>query len=191
MNRNKIVVILILLGLLFLELVSCKQSGSIPATLTAPSSGEKVPFVILSTDDGGCEVLVMADGSHSPTRCEDVSEPFIRIISNQTEVDASSGVISLSTLQKLQAIDFDNNVALIVHQGKQPTSGYSVEVQNLTQEKNTIKIYALFKRPAAETPVTEIVTYPYQVVQVPRVNDSIDDYQFMVVVNDKIVAQYP
>lgn len=55
---------------------------------------------------------------------------------------------------------------LIIGYGAQPTSGYSIEIQEVYQSSNAIFITSMLKGPAHGEPVVEEENYPYIVVRI-------------------------
>ena len=56
---------------------------------------------------------------------------------------------------------------LIIGYGAQPTSGYSIEVQEVYESSNAIYITTMLKGPSRIEKVFETVTYPSVVVKIP------------------------
>ncbi|MDY5576490.1 MAG: protease complex subunit PrcB family protein [Lachnospiraceae bacterium] len=55
---------------------------------------------------------------------------------------------------------------IIVGYGAQPTSSYSIEIQELYESSNAIYISTMLKGPERSETVLEVETYPYVVVKV-------------------------
>ena len=84
------------------------------------------------------------------------------------------------SLERALACVDDDEVYVIVTRGEKPTSGYKVSVRKLILEKDadgtTLAVYASFSDPGKKTSVSQIITYPVQVVKtdLKKLPDSIE-----------------
>lgn len=68
----------------------------------------------------------------------------------------------------------DNGALYIaVGYGKQPTSGYSIEVQELYETENAIYIHTNLIGPAKDEKIVEQKTYPYLVVKLEFIDKNV------------------
>lgn len=82
---------------------------------------------------------------------------------------ASSIVPEYKTLERALACMDGDDVYVIVTRGEKPTSGFKVSVEKLVMEKKNngenLVVYASFSDPSGKTAVSQIITYPVQVVK--------------------------
>ena len=73
------------------------------------------------------------------------------------------------TLERALACAVDNDIYVIVTRGEKPTSGFNVSIDRMALEekngKENLIVYALFEDPEKETAISQIITYPVQVVK--------------------------
>lgn len=72
-------------------------------------------------------------------------------------------------LERALACKVDDDIYVVVTRGEKPTSGFGVAVSRITMEekdgKTNLIIYATFDDPQKETAISQIITYPVQVVK--------------------------
>jgi len=63
----------------------------------------------------------------------------------------------------------DGKVYVIVTRGEKPTAGFDLSIEEMRLEKtekgNKLVVTALFKEPAADEAVAQVITYPYKVAE--------------------------
>ena len=67
----------------------------------------------------------------------------------------------------------DGELYIAVGYGKQPTSGYSIEVKELYETKNAIYIHTNLIGPAKDEKILERATYPYVVVKLEFIDKNV------------------
>lgn len=67
----------------------------------------------------------------------------------------------------------DGNLYIAVGYGKQPTSGYSIEVKELYETENAIYIHTNLIGPSKDEKVLERPTYPYIVVKLEFIDKNV------------------
>ena len=95
---------------------------------------------------------------------------FTEVKESQMPQDISSNIIpEYKTLERALACVIDDDVYVIVTRGEKPTSGFGVSVDRMMMEekngKSNLIVYALFDDPKKETAISQIITYPIQVVK--------------------------
>jgi hypothetical protein len=58
-----------------------------------------------------------------------------------------------------------NDLYVLISAGEKPTGGYSINVDSLTLQNNTLKVVVKEQEPAAEDGVIQVITYPLVVVK--------------------------
>ena len=73
------------------------------------------------------------------------------------------------TLERALACKVDDDIYVIVTRGEKPTSGFRVSVKKIAVEhkdnKENLIVYALFEDPQKKTALSQIITYPAEVVK--------------------------
>lgn len=73
------------------------------------------------------------------------------------------------TLERALACKVDDDIYVIVTRGEKPTSGFKVSVKKISVEhkngKDNLIVYALFEDPQKKTAISQIITYPVEVVK--------------------------
>ena len=82
--------------------------------------------------------------------------PFgVKLIKTQAQYEA------LGDPQIFEGIDFDKHDLVIAALGKRNTGGYSIQIDSLQTEGDTLVVVGKASSPAPSDPVTKVVTYPY------------------------------
>jgi hypothetical protein len=69
--------------------------------------------------------------------------------------------------KKMPAIDFENYYVIGVFAGQQPTGGYSIAVDKVTDEADTRTVSITIEKPGDTCVVTQALTNPFQLIRVP------------------------
>lgn len=114
---------------------------------------------------GICAALICLKlvGGEETVKFEEVKE-------SQLPKDITANIIpEYRTLERALACMVDDDVYVIVTRGEKPTSGYQVSVDRIALEekkgKSNLIVYADFKDPEKKTAISQIITYPVQVVK--------------------------
>ncbi len=170
--------------------VAVTPSPTAPPTLT-PMPGIEIPFSVIVSDFEGKVEIVIDMSSNAPLpKVENTVNPTIRVITQLEEVNQLSPYISYRHLDKLEQIDYDSCIVLIAHRG-QTSSLYpnSIEVGQVRLVGDQLHIITAFN--PANGQASEIVTYPVEIVQIPRLEKPIQEYQILLVVDGEILDRYP
>lgn len=128
-------------------------------TLTAAALMGPALIFTGCTTGGDAETVTLADpvtivdsktGDSAALKTIDVY-----LIKTQEEYDA------LGDKEIYPDVDFEANDLVIAALGEQPTGGYSIEIEALQLEGDTIYIVGKSGKPAADAAVTQALTYPY------------------------------
>ena len=79
-----------------------------------------------------------------------------------------AGSTTPAVIHKPPIVDFKKSMAIAVFQGKQPSSGYAVEIRRVLQTKDELIAEVVESRPSPAAKVEQTPTSPYQVVIVER-----------------------
>ena len=114
-------------------------------------------------------------------------QPGLIVISSPDEVDGLDGLITDDAKQSLLVLDYNAYFALAAFQGWKPSSGFGVLVNRITQEGNTVNVYAQFSEPRPDEEKADIVTSPYHLIIVQKDGSWGKEILFNLVSKDIIV----
>lgn len=104
------------------------------------------------------EVLYKAVGGHPGLK-----EPGLTLIRSQAELNA------LGTDDLIgRDVNFLNESVILATLGEMPTAGYWINVTNITQEGDVLRVYGQANRPGGDEMAGQVLTYPYCAVVIPR-----------------------
>ena len=100
----------------------------------------------------------------------DTPVDFQEVKESKMPSDITSDIIpEYKTLERALACAVDDDIYVIVTRGEKPTSGFNVSIDKIKLEekngKDNLIVYALFEDPQKQTAISQIITYPIQVVK--------------------------
>lgn len=122
----------------------------------------------------------------------DMEMPAIFVIAKSEEVDPIANNIfseSPEFLEKLYDLNYNKFLAVLVLQGKKQITGYSVTVQQVTQQGDQVMILAEFIEPVQGTRIKPAFTYPYHLIAIPRGEISSGNIAFLLIEKGTTGAQ--
>jgi len=63
-----------------------------------------------------------------------------------------------------QAREYEGSLYLLVTYGEQPTGGYRVEITDVVEGEDELRVYVEFTEPGEDDIVTQAITYPYDII---------------------------
>lgn len=82
---------------------------------------------------------------------------------------ASQVIPEYRALERALACVVDDKIYVIASRGEKPTSGYEIAIDKMAVSEEdgvkTLKVYTVFKDPQPGTALTQVLTYPLQVVE--------------------------
>ena len=132
------------LALLNLVVVAC----------TASAKEEEIPFTVIVEGDTAAEYpdrqgAIIASSSEWKTLWEQLHRYTI-------------------PRPALPEVDFTQHMLLAVFAGEKRTGGYAIQVKRVTQTDQAVIVHVTETAPGPEDVVVAMITYPYQVVKIPR-----------------------
>jgi len=119
-----------------------------------------------------------------------IKDPGHYVINSREELDqllnksmfSFKGTIESNNNLKLAAssetvipeVDFEKYTIIAVFMGELPTSGYSINIDKIIEEKMGVKVFLTETMPGKDCQVNQVFTYPYQVVKVPKISKIVD-----------------
>lgn len=96
------------------------------------------------------------------------------ILSEEEIPEQVNEIIEVSKTENFRKTYSDKNyLYIIIGYGAQPTSSYSIEIQELYESSNALYITSMLKGPSRTEKVIEIETYPYIVVKVQHTDKAV------------------
>ena len=74
----------------------------------------------------------------------------------------------------LPDVNFQDRMVVAVFQGKKPTSGYQINVTDVCKRKSNLAVTAKVQEPGPKCATLQKITYPNQLVTVPKVQGKVD-----------------
>lgn len=90
-------------------------------------------------------------------------------INNQEELERLLGLIHDEALiERLSAVDFEDDFVLAVLRGEMPTAGYSVSINDVRHETEIVEVFVSLTNPVPDESVAQVITFPLAVQVVSR-----------------------
>jgi hypothetical protein len=75
---------------------------------------------------------------------------------------------------ELPRIDFRRRELVLLATGPRSSTGYSVQVESVGEERGRIVVHVRERTPSLGDPVAARVTYPYRLITLPRRDKPVD-----------------
>ena len=118
-----------------------------------PASGPSEPVSIqrhLTGDDSG------------------IKTPAVVLVNSRDELTAMGSVDLVNA-----EVNFDEHSLIVLALGERPTGGYAAKITGVQKRGNEIYVQGYAARPSPDAMVTQVITYPYDAVVVPKMQGSI------------------
>jgi|GEM_PF-687462 hypothetical protein len=109
--------------------------------------------------------------------------PVIFVVANADRADKLKGLITAEAQAKLQNLDYDKYVAVAVFQGKKSSTGYSIQIDRIVRTGDHVRVYPKFTEPRPDESTGAMLTSPYHLVQVRKIEDWRSSMLFYLIVN--------
>lgn len=97
--------------------------------------------------------------------------PKIFVIANSKATSQLTGLITSEAQAKLQNLNYDDYVVVAVFQGWKGSTGYSVQIEKIAWMTNTVRVYAKLHEPRPDEAKGAMITSPYHLAQVRKIED--------------------
>mgnify|MGYP001947029696 CR=1 FL=1 len=101
------------------------------------------------------------------------SIPFERIALEDTPEDVKATIEYKSREKATYVIPHNDDYYIVVSRGEQPTSGYEVDILAVEDWGDSVHVFYRFKDPADDELVSPKITYPLDIIKIPRVKKQI------------------
>ncbi len=95
-------------------------------------------------------------------------EPAIIVLTKPEDLKDIHGLVSAKAETALQKLDFTQEFAIAVFQGRKPTDHYSIQVEQIVKSKDQIDVQARIELPTPTTKKNDIFTSPYHLVKIKK-----------------------
>ncbi len=92
----------------------------------------------------------------------------IQVVSRLEDVTTDGVMISPTSQQVLMGTDYDKYLVVIAYYGWIGTTGYGIEIKQITQSGQKVKVYAELTRPKPDQLLGLSFTSPYHIVRLNR-----------------------
>jgi len=86
-------------------------------------------------------------------------------------------------------VDLSNYFIVVIYQGDKPSTGYSVEVNDVKREGTAIIVDAVFHEPAPDEAKGAAMTSPYYVLKVRKTEGLEGPFTFVLIVNGQEIVR--
>jgi len=115
-------------------------------------------------------------------------EPVLMVIAKPEEIASLDALVTREILSRLQTLDYDAYLVVVVFQGWKPTTRYGVQIEHVIRRGSEVTIYAQFSEPKPNEPTGDLATSPYHIVRVQKRGVWGQQINFNLVVDGVIVA---
>lgn len=196
--------IILLIGLLLIGLLvssspslhaisPLERSGATGKSLQTTTKAEQkkpgrtIPFVSLSREEG------MA---HHPP---DLEEPSIFVVGSAPEAERFAGWFDNSNVsdvsERIRKVDLTTTLIVAVFSGHMGSNGHGVTIKEVSTSPGRVDLRVMLTRPAPGHAASDVETYPYHMIMIPRKDLDLDPQtDWIVFTSDgKILSQtrYP
>lgn len=95
--------------------------------------------------------------------------------------------VSKTAIQKLQALNYEANFALVVLEGGKPSGGYSVKIVQVAVTSNRVVVAVKLLDPDPLIAQPAVMTSPYQVVSVKKKGRLSGKFEFELMSDGKSI----
>ena len=107
---------------------------------------------------------------------ESQDTPRLAVITTAEETGAIQASIMPSHIKQIMTTDFSAYTVVIVFQGRKPSTGYSVQIDEVRRDGTQIAVYAKFNNPPKGTPLGQIFTSPYCILRIEKQPNDAGNY---------------
>ncbi len=133
---------------------------------SAPVPGDEAPQATVTRIDSSAVVLATGQGLGDPTRA---------VIRDSTEWAAfwMQAHALMEPVPPPPAVDFDTEMLLVAALGTRSSGGHAVTIDSVARG-TTLRVFVTAVAPGADCITTMAITWPVQVVRVPRFDGSVE-----------------
>jgi hypothetical protein len=95
-------------------------------------------------------------------------EPALIVIAAPQEAELVLNFITPDAAERLNRINYDSYFIIAIFQGMKPSGGYGVNITRISSRNHQITVEVNFQKPVPGFERTNVITSPYQLVQVEK-----------------------
>ena len=115
-------------------------------------------------------------------------EPALIVIAKPEEIASLDALVSHEIQSRLQTLDYDAQLVVVIFQGWKPTTRYGAQIDRVTRRDSEVTVYAEFSEPKSNEPTGDLATSPYHMVRVQKMRVWGQQINFNLVADGVIVA---
>ena len=97
--------------------------------------------------------------------------PGMIVLTKREDALGINGFVKPNAQASLEAIDYQNQFAILVFQGLKLSNGYSVQIEQITRSGDQVHVLAQFQEPKPNEMKGNVITSPYILVAVEKGGD--------------------
>jgi len=169
-------------------MIACQPAKTETQVPTATEPTARIPTLIVEGTPYPFETIERDEGGYGDVDKYYGKGSWMNILVQQCDIDKIEGLISEQSQKTLWNMEFDEYLVVAVFQGLQPSTGYGVQILEVTQIGDRILVYADFKTPGPDEGVGDSITLPSELIQLRK--EGLDGtLLFELVVNNKKAHQ--
>lgn len=103
------------------------------------------------------------------------NEKINKVITSQIELDKvwEAAFVNYAIKEKTPVVDFKTHTVVLVALGEQNSGGSEIKIDQITESKEGLNISILNTKAGKGCVTTDVITYPYQIVQIEKTGKKI------------------
>ena len=144
-------------------------------TAIAAACGDSTRDPSNAPDDAPLATQRFAELSSPAVRAPNSTTPLRLVITTQAAWQQfwTERFAAQQPMPPLPVIDFATEVIVAVTGGQKPTGGFAIRVESVTERGGELEALVVDTAPGAACGVTLAVTFPFDVIRVPRANRAV------------------
>jgi len=110
--------------------------------------------------------------------------PNLMLITDEEDIPTLGNLISSTAISGLQNLDYEQSYAVLAFRGQQPSSGYGIEIEDISRQENRVVIHTQTTESIEEADTPSEPASPYHLIRVDRFYEEGDELDFALSVND-------
>ncbi len=101
----------------------------------------------------------------------ELTEKVFIVINTEPEWEGFCRLLNKNSCE--MDLDFEKNTIIVASMGEQNTGGHLIKIKKIVEQGDTIVVYVEEKYPSEGEMVTQVLTYPYDIVSISKTSKSI------------------
>lgn len=112
------------------------------------------------------ETIAIDHSSHSDYY--KAQEPAIIVLTKPEDLKNIHGLVSTKAETALQKLDFNQELAIAVFQGRKPTGSYAIQIERIVKSQDQMSVHVKIELPTPHQAATQAFTSPYHLVRIKK-----------------------